>query len=171
MSGEEEWRPISFTDDYAVSSLGRVKRLTGGRGVTAGRVLKPIMHCHGYHFVSLCSDGVVQRVMVHRLVCEAFHGLRPDRHEVAHGNGVRSDNRADNLRWATRRENLLDKVRHGTQWRGESAPSAKLTERDVVAIRGRAGAGEPQSKIAQEFGIVQNTVSLIHRRKIWSHVP
>jgi hypothetical protein len=71
------------------------------------RILKPITH-YGrggkvYHNVFL-SYGVNR--LVHRLVCEAFHGHAPSVvHEVAHLNDRGEDNRAENLRWATHQEN------------------------------------------------------------------
>lgn len=52
---------------------------------------------------------------VHRLVAEAFHGPCPVGMECCHLNGIRSDNRPDNLTWATRSENMNDMVNHGTR--------------------------------------------------------
>lgn len=114
----------------------------------------------------------VKRYAVHILVCEAFHGLRPEGKVAAHWNGDNQDNRSTNLRWATHKENCADKVRHGTQLRGEQMPGSKLTETDVLEIRVLAKLpGITQTEIAERYGISQQLVSEIHRRVIWSYLP
>ena len=52
-----------------------------------------------------------ERVRVHLLVLEAFRGPRPYRCEALHGKDIPHDNRASNLRWGSRRENLADRRR------------------------------------------------------------
>lgn len=54
--------------------------------------------------------------------------------------------------------------------RGENSCKAKITEKDVAAIRNRYLAGEKQSDIALDFGIGQTNVSAIVRRVSWSHM-
>jgi hypothetical protein len=63
--------------------------------------------------------------MVHQLVLEAFVGPRPRGMESCHNNGNQTDNRLVNLRWDTKSENNLDRVRHGTH----SESSKKLCPR------------------------------------------
>lgn len=77
------------------------------------RVLKGWTSVHGYRHVSARSRPGNQTPAVHILVAEAFHGPRPPGMEVRHLNGVKLDNRAENLRWGTDSENMLDIVRHG----------------------------------------------------------
>ena len=56
--------------------------------------------------------------MVHRLVCRAFHGDPPREGMVVdHINGVTTDNRAENLRWLTNRENVML-----ARWRKRGCP-------------------------------------------------
>ena len=62
--------------------------------------------------VTLSASGrATKRVRVHLLVLEAFRGPRPYRCEALHGNDIPHDNRASNLRWGSRRENLADRRR------------------------------------------------------------
>lgn len=51
---------------------------------------------------------------MHVLVCRAFHGAAPEGQEVRHLNGNPPDNRAINLAWGTRSQNMRDKQDHGT---------------------------------------------------------
>ncbi|WP_449411892.1 HNH endonuclease signature motif containing protein [Methylobacterium komagatae] len=101
---------------------------------------------HQYPTVSLARDGFGHRRLVHRLVCEAFHGPAPTpEHQVAHADGTRWNARADNLRWATRTENTgrLRSSRHPRDWpppwphyRSRGRP-ARRTARPREAQRGR----------------------------------
>lgn len=104
------------------------------------------------------------------MVCEAFHGTCPDGKECAHWNGNSTDNRPENLRWATKKENNQDKFRHGTAMFGEKTTMAKLTNVDVAAIRKRLSAGEMCRDIARDFPVEKSAISKIKRGVIWRHV-
>lgn len=117
----ERWETVAWAPSYAVSDQGRVKRiLPDWQGKYLGRFLKPAVHRRGYRAVKLClDDGSRRTVKVHRLVCEAFHGEPPSsRHHDAHIDGDVANNSADNLYWATAKENAADRERHGRTWRG-----------------------------------------------------
>lgn len=117
----EEWRPvIDWEDFYEVSNHGAVRSLfrvvrarDGGQRDVPGRVLRPGMDPCGYHRVSLNAFGSRQTRKVHRLVLEAFVGPCPDGMMACHNNGIRNDNRIENLRWDTGSSNMYDRVRHG----------------------------------------------------------
>lgn len=113
---EEEWRPVvGYEGSYAVSSLGRVKSLPR-KGVRRERVLSANPGAQGYPVVSLWANGSGRDVTVHSLVAQAFIGPRPEGADVAHRDGSRTNNSVDNLRYLSRRENLLEAVEHGTNW-------------------------------------------------------
>lgn len=109
MDATEEWREIAGHEGlYTVSSLGRV------HSTRSGRYLKPGTAGRGYATVSLYrGDGIDTRT-VHRLVAEAFLGPKPLRLDTCHNNGDLRDNRAANLRYATRNANMRDALIHGT---------------------------------------------------------
>ncbi|MEU3285624.1 HNH endonuclease [Streptomyces longwoodensis] len=115
-------------------------------------------------------DGKGTTVNVHRAVATAFHGDPQPGMDAAHLNGVRTDNRAANLRWVTRAENLSHMRVHGTAQRGEQHGAAKLTEADVLAIRTRVREGATHLATAQELGIARATVTCIVNRSRWRHV-
>lgn len=94
----EEWRPIPGWPGYQVSDHGRIRN-------RKLRCMKQRMARDGYRDINLCAKGSKRTVSVHRLVCEAFHGAPPEGAQVDHINGIRSDNRAENLEWVTGEEN------------------------------------------------------------------
>lgn len=122
----------------------------------------------GYLMVRAMVDGVRWNGMAHRLVWRHLHGPLTQGLVVNHKNGIKSDNRPSNLELVTPSDNAKHAVhvlRRGTtlrQW-GGSNPSAKLTERQVEAIRSRRAAGEPLVEIARDFGVVMQTISRIAR--------
>ena len=114
----EEWRDVAgYEGLYQVSSEGHVKSLErkvpkwDGERTVKERILKPRTDHYGYLLVSLCAGGKSKTLKVHRLVCEAFHDNPENKLDVNHINENKTDNRACNLEWCTRREN----VNHGTR--------------------------------------------------------
>lgn len=117
---DAEWRSIPGFSRYEASADGRIRR--------AGALypLKQHINDRGRPTVSVADDGDRSRtVYVHRLVALAFHGLPGDGEEVCHCNGVRTDNRASNLRWDTKTENQRDVVRHGNNRNAAKTECAK----------------------------------------------
>lgn len=120
---QEEWRPLpGYVGLYEVSSHGRVRSLdrvvTSKAGWTKafkGAIKATPRNVQGgYPIVTLSADGVSTTRQVHVAVAAAFIGPRPEGMQVAHGDGDPSNNRAENLRYATPSENEADKLRHGT---------------------------------------------------------
>ena len=104
----------------------------------------------------------------HRAVCLLAHGEPPTpEHEVAHSCNVRACINPRHVRWATHIENEADKIIHDTLLRGERNPQAKLTERDVLAIRAMEGRFYLREAAAR-FGISISTAHRIWRREVWS---
>lgn len=76
-------------------------------------VLQGYINKQGYHTVSLSRSGKSTSTKTHRIVAEAFHGTAPPGTECCHKNDIKQDNRANNLYWGTRSDNLRDRVKNG----------------------------------------------------------
>ena len=164
----EQWRAVpDFDGYYEVSDAGRV-RSTHARWKDRPKILRLKLDECGYPEVCLCVNGKPKNICVHRLVALAFHGVKRNalHREVAHLDGVKTNNSAANLKWVSHAENMAHKRKHGTA-KGSRHPGAKLTEADVLRIKTRYAR---RSEIASDFGISVHTVSDIWRGRRWSHL-
>ena len=138
----ETWKRVPSRFGVEVSSLGRVR--------IGSTIKEPTPNKKGYLVVRIATDVVY----VHQMVCEAFHGPRPEGQEVLHRDDDKSNCRARNLRWGTRSENLIDASRNGTH------PAAKLSADDVRAIRRSTERG---AVLAARYGISTEHANRIRR--------
>lgn len=114
----EVWKDIKgYEGLYQVSSLGRIKSLkrkvkyqNSVRNVKE-KIKKDFISANGYKRIELSQNGVNKKYNIHKLVAETFipkNNNYYDRYlEVNHINGIKTDNRVENLEWCTRSENLL----------------------------------------------------------------
>lgn len=132
---DEIWKPIPGYPDYFASNEGRVASSKSRRLPTCGDlfVLRPFGQ-DGYARVHLSIQGRTRGRFVHRCVALAFHGEPTDSSMVvAHCNGDRRDNRAENLRWATASENIADRYKHNLN-RGRDVRRGNLAVPRMIKI-------------------------------------
>lgn len=110
----EEWKDIvGYEGLYQISSEGRVKslkRIARNNHTVDSKIRKPKIDKDGYCCVSLWIDGVSKEHFIHRLVAQAFVPNPENKPCIDHINTDRTDNRAENLRWCTHKENTNNPI-------------------------------------------------------------
>ena len=108
---------------------------------------------------------------VHRLVLEAFVGLRPPGMECRHfPDRDPFNNRLSNLQWGTHAENDKDQDVHGTRTKGSRQGLARLTEADIPRIRKMLADGMRQVDVAKTFKVSRHLIWHVAKGRTWQHI-
>lgn len=110
-----------FEGLYQISNMGKVKSFQNGKE----KILKEKRNSKGYLSVSLRKDKKNYSRKIHRLVGEAFVPNINNLPEIDHINTIRDDNRAENLRWVTHKENCNNPLSILNYIRGNSLKNLK----------------------------------------------
>lgn len=121
----EIWKPI-LSGYYEVSNIGNVRRAKDGENTYAGRMAKPSRSGNGYMIFGAYIGGKRKNVLVHRAVAEAFLGECPLNHQVNHIDGVKTNNRAENLEYLT----ISDNQKHAIKLGLSKAPTERVRGKD-----------------------------------------
>lgn len=115
---KEIWKPIKgYEGLYEVSNLGRVRSLdreiiykNGAKHIHKGKILKLQYDRYGYLYITLNNKCDTKKCTVHRLVAEAFIPNVDNKPCIDHINTIKDDNRVENLRWVTYKENMNNEL-------------------------------------------------------------
>ena len=175
----EEWKDIpNFEGCYQVSNYGKVRSfLTGHKGF---RKKEPVMRAinlthDGYQKVRLIANGKDVTARVHRLVAEVFVPNPDGKETVNHIDGNKQNNRADNLEWTDRHEQLDHAYRLGLKkaQRGCDNTQSKLTPEQVTAIRAeykKYSRDFSSVKLAKKYGVSHRVILLIVNDKTYRNI-
>jgi hypothetical protein len=160
----EYWNQISGHEWYMASDKGTAKSVKFGKKT----ILTPQLCRDGYFRVTLRVKNAPKRFLIHRLVAMAFIPNPDNKPCINHKNGIKTDNRVENLEWCTYSENLKHAFANNLACaKGERNSQHKLTELEVTEIKGSSETLKVLSKIYQ---VSEATISRVKTGKNWKHV-
>ena len=155
----ELWKDVlGYEGLYRVSSIGNVLSLRQ----KPQRLLKPKINKFGYYQLTICNKKQ-KSTRVHRLVAEAFIPNPNNLPTVNHINGIKTDNRVENLEWMSYFDNNMHAKYTGLNKEG------RLTEKQVREIY-FTFKDEDAKVLAKKYGVCPHTIRDIRRGKSWSTV-
>lgn len=161
------WRRVQECPGYCVDESGNVISVYWRfRGIEKKQIT-PTKDKYGYLKIRLqFPSGERRKFMMHRIVCRAFHG-EPHEHQTQtrHLNGVKTDNRPENVRWGTPGENGKDKIRLGESATGEANGASALADWEVMILKQLVEYDIPMARIAEWMNVNPSTVSNIANGK------
>lgn len=167
----EYWIAIKgFERLYEVSNMGRIRSWFRGQK----KYLCPIIVGTGfvkvgYHTVHLCKEkrSDIRHVLVHRIVAENFIPNPENKPCINHINGIKTDNRVENLEWCTYSENMTHAFDMGLNFSGEKALKSKLKNIQVIDI---FKSKERYYKLAEKYNVHYNTIVFIKNKTRWQRI-
>ena len=176
----EEFRTIPDFPNYEASPLGNIRSktrniktvLNGKEHIiyVKGQLMKGRMDVNGYIVIQLRNNKKQHKTFIHRLVALAFIPNPENKPEVNHKNGIKHDNRLENLEWNTKKENGNHAALLGLTNKGEKNGRCKLNTEKVIQIRQLLQKGVPQLEIATIYNVSRTNISAIKVGDSWSHI-
>jgi hypothetical protein len=168
----EVFKKVIGFDNYEISNLGRLKVNLKYRKYRSYqyKILHPSKDKDGYYRTVITSNKVKKMKNIHRLVAIAFIDNPENKPCVNHINGIKTDNRVENLEWCTVRENNNHAIKLGLKkpLKGINHNMVKLSECDVLNIKNEYCFGNlTQKQLAIKYDISQSQIHRIISGKHW----
>lgn len=162
----EIWKEIpglsSKYGKYKVSSYGRAMN-----GLGLMMLLRP--HYKGYRLIRVIKNGRSTNFQVHRAVALAFIPNPENKEQVNHKNGIKDDNRLENLEWCTNAENNKHARANGLvakMKKGGDNPLSHLTNEQALEIRGtKIGNGVSRKSLCKKYGVSIHVIKDVRNGK------
>lgn len=157
----EIWKSVpGFGGLYEASSEGRIRNVRiFGRGKSGPKLNTLWVEKENYLRVALRKNKKARHYYVHTVILDTFIGPKPEGCVACHNDGDGKNNRIENLRWDTQKNNEADKRKHGTAMLGPKHHQAKLSYLDIKEILRRHRLGEKTKILAADFEVTTATIS------------
>ena len=174
----EKWKTIKNYPDYMISNKGRVKsnariviHSDGKKQSQETRFLKLRYNKKGYTTACLSKNKKGIHKTVHRLIGLTFIPNPLNKPQINHKNGIKDDNRVDNLEWVTNKENCEHAVRNNLTKRGGDNHKSIFTNDEALKVKRLLKYSElSQYKIADLFGVKRHIIADINIGRTYLNV-
>lgn len=138
----EVW--LDYNDLIKVSNLGNIiakSRIlnsvmsNSGTRTTNEKIKSKLIDTKGYYRICINVNKKRYQYRVHRVVASAFIPNPENKPYINHINGIKTDNRVENLEWCTPKENTKHALEYNLIAKGEKCIKHKLTDINIIAIR------------------------------------
>ena len=148
-----------FGHTYEVSSEGKIFNKTTGKELK-GRPQKK----GGYLRVNLGGKDY----KIHRIVALYFLSNPDNKEQVNHKNGIKTDNRAENLEWSTASENISHAYKNNLMSNvGEKNRNSKISEKEAKEIK---NSSKTNLELGEIYNLSPNYIKRISSGKTWKHL-
>lgn len=181
---DEIWVDVKgYEGLYKISNFGHIKSVerlilksNGRHSIFPSKPLKPVTNRLGYKRVVLSNKTGKKTYSIHRIVATAFIPNESNKKQVNHINGIKNDNRSENLEWCSPSENMIHAFKSGLATsflkglKGQTHPSSKLKTDQVLKIKQLLYNNETNVSIAKKFNVSDKAISDIRIKRTWAHL-
>lgn len=160
----KQWVSVIGFNEYVTSKEGVVKSLRYNKE----KILSTRINYKGYKCVSLRNNNRQKVFKVHRLIAIHFIPNPENKPQVNHKNGIKTDNRIENLEWCTNLENQKHARKNGLiNDSGIRNKGAKLKDESIIEIR---NSSSQQKDLALKYGVSKSLISRVKLGLAWKHI-
>ena len=137
---QEIWKDvIGYEELYQASTMGRIKslhKIGGASRQSFTGIMKPKTNRGGYYVIHICKNGIAKETTVHKVIALTFLTNPYNLSTVNHKNGIKTDNRLENLEWCSIQDNLKHALETGLRkCDGENNGRSVFNKDDIIKAK------------------------------------
>jgi hypothetical protein len=133
--------------------------------------LKMYFDKDGYYILNVRVNSKKINIRVHRAIAKAFIHNPENKPQVNHKNGIKTDNRVDNLEWVTAKENIIHSFKNKLSSQvGQRNAASKFTTEQIIEIKTKMLSGVRNKDLCNEYNMSSPNMAAIRKGRRWNHI-